>query len=197
MAFGTRSPSLPPAPNGELYLTALTALFQARGELVHAVAADDPRDVIGVNTRADLALAEAAMQSRIPRAVDAGGRDAGGPDKHVHRRRRDAGARHCRPPQHAPARPHPHRRAMRNRPQRCRAGLACRRRLHSGRLNAGRGDIGGGRGRRTVLPPAARFVHRPGVACGQFRRDKGKLAGDARSRLATSVTSATPLSATA
>ena len=55
----------PPAPNGELYLTALTALFQARGELVHAVAADDPRDVIGVNTRADLALAEAAMQSRI------------------------------------------------------------------------------------------------------------------------------------
>ena len=56
---------LPTAPNGELYLTALTALFRARGELVHAVAADDPRDVIGVNTRADLALAEAAMQSRI------------------------------------------------------------------------------------------------------------------------------------
>ena len=56
---------LPTAPNGELYLTALTALFRARGEIVHAVAADAPRDVIGVNTRADLALAEAAMQSRI------------------------------------------------------------------------------------------------------------------------------------
>ena len=56
---------LPPAPNGELYLTALTVLFRARGEIVHAVAAEDPRDVIGVNTRADLALAEAAMQSRI------------------------------------------------------------------------------------------------------------------------------------
>ena len=56
---------LPPAPNGELYLTALTALFRARGEIVQAVAAEDPRDVIGVNTRADLALAEAAMQSRI------------------------------------------------------------------------------------------------------------------------------------
>ena len=56
---------LPPAPNGELYLTDLTALFRARGEIVHAVAAEDPRDVIGVNTRADLALAEAAMQSRI------------------------------------------------------------------------------------------------------------------------------------
>ena len=55
----------PHAPNGELYLTALTALFRARDELVHAVAADDPHDVIGVNTRADLALAEAAMQSRI------------------------------------------------------------------------------------------------------------------------------------
>ena len=56
---------LPPAPNGELYLTDLTVLFRARGEIVHAVAAEDPRDVIGVNTRADLALAEAAMQSRI------------------------------------------------------------------------------------------------------------------------------------
>ena len=57
--------ALPPAPNGEVYLTALAALFSARGETVHAVAADDPRDVIGVNTRSDLALAEAAMQSRI------------------------------------------------------------------------------------------------------------------------------------
>ncbi len=56
---------IPPAPNGELYLTDLTVLFRAQGEVVHAVAVDDPRDVIGVNTRADLALAEAAMQSRI------------------------------------------------------------------------------------------------------------------------------------
>ncbi len=55
----------PPAPNGELYLTALTAVFRARNELVHAVAAGDPRDVIGVNTRADLALAETALQERI------------------------------------------------------------------------------------------------------------------------------------
>ena len=54
----------PPAPNGELYLTALTTLFRARGELVHTVAADDPRDVIGVNTRADLALAETSLQER-------------------------------------------------------------------------------------------------------------------------------------
>ena len=56
---------LPPAPNGELYLTDLTVLFRAQGEVVHAVAAEDPHDIIGVNTRADLALAEAAMQSRI------------------------------------------------------------------------------------------------------------------------------------
>ena len=56
---------LPPAPNGELYLTDLTVLFRAQGKVVHAVAASDPRDVIGVNTRADLALAESAMQSRI------------------------------------------------------------------------------------------------------------------------------------
>ena len=57
--------SLQPAPNGELYLTALAAVFGARGELVGAVTVDDPRDIIGVNTRADLALAEAAMRSRI------------------------------------------------------------------------------------------------------------------------------------
>ena len=56
---------LPLAPNGERYLTALTAHFRERGDDVHAVAADDPRDVIGVNTRADLALAESAMQARL------------------------------------------------------------------------------------------------------------------------------------
>lgn len=56
---------LPTAPNGELYLTTLTAFFHARGEHVAAVTADDPIEAIGVNTRADLALAEAAMQSRI------------------------------------------------------------------------------------------------------------------------------------
>ena len=57
--------ALPPAPNGETYLTALTALFHTRGDAVDAVTHDDARDVIGVNTRADLALAESAMQSRI------------------------------------------------------------------------------------------------------------------------------------
>ena len=56
---------LPPAPNGERYLTALAAHFRDRGGLVHAVVAGDPRDVIGINTRADLALAESAMQARI------------------------------------------------------------------------------------------------------------------------------------
>ena len=56
---------LPPASNGEVYLTALAGLFSVRGETVQTVSAGDPRDVIGVNTRSDLALAEAAMQSRI------------------------------------------------------------------------------------------------------------------------------------
>jgi bifunctional UDP-N-acetylglucosamine pyrophosphorylase/glucosamine-1-phosphate N-acetyltransferase len=54
-----------PAPNGEVYLTTLADLFSARGDAVQTVAANDPSDIIGVNTRADLALAEAAMQSRI------------------------------------------------------------------------------------------------------------------------------------
>lgn len=55
---------LPPASNGEVYLTALAGLFSVRGETVQTVASGDPHDVIGVNTRADLALAESAMQSR-------------------------------------------------------------------------------------------------------------------------------------
>ena len=56
---------LPLASNSERYITALAAHFRERGGYVHAVAADDPRDVICVNTRADLALAESAMQARI------------------------------------------------------------------------------------------------------------------------------------
>lgn len=57
--------ALPLAPNGETYLTALAAHFRAHGDAVDAVTRDDARDVIGVNTRADLALAESALQARI------------------------------------------------------------------------------------------------------------------------------------
>ena len=57
--------ALPPAPNGETYLTALAAFFHARGDVVDAVTLDDARDIIGVNTRSDLALAESVMQARI------------------------------------------------------------------------------------------------------------------------------------
>lgn len=57
--------ALPAAPNGETYLTALTSYLHDRGDVVDAVALDDARDIIGVNTRADLALAESVMQSRI------------------------------------------------------------------------------------------------------------------------------------
>lgn len=56
-----------PAPNGEFYLTEVVALAAAAGE-VAAVRAEDPDEVIGINTREHLAQAETALRRRINRA---------------------------------------------------------------------------------------------------------------------------------
>ncbi len=55
-----------PAANGELYLTDLAALASGERSL-HAVAADDPEEIFGVNDRLQLAHAERAMRDRIRR----------------------------------------------------------------------------------------------------------------------------------
>ncbi len=52
----------------ELYLTDCIEAAVEAGALVEAVTAKNHRDVIGVNTRVDLALARAIMQRRILRA---------------------------------------------------------------------------------------------------------------------------------
>lgn len=49
---------------GEYYLTDVVEIAQRLGKRVAAVTAHDPDEVLGVNSRADLALAEAAFQSR-------------------------------------------------------------------------------------------------------------------------------------
>ena len=57
----------------ELYLTDAIAVLRQKGEKVHAVLASDPEEVLGCNTRADLAAADAVFRRRKRAAVmDAG-----------------------------------------------------------------------------------------------------------------------------
>jgi len=64
---------LQPSRSGELYLTALMEAATNEGSLVEAVKLTDPWEVRGVNTRGELAAAEAALQDRIRnRLLDAG-----------------------------------------------------------------------------------------------------------------------------
>ena len=59
--------------NGEYYLTDIVALARERGLSCSVVEAADPVEVMGVNNRAELAEAEAAMQLRLRDRAMAGG----------------------------------------------------------------------------------------------------------------------------
>jgi bifunctional UDP-N-acetylglucosamine pyrophosphorylase/glucosamine-1-phosphate N-acetyltransferase len=62
-------PRIQPNPKkGEYYLTDLVEIAVAAGETVGSVTVDDLDEVIGINTRVDLADAEAALRRRICRA---------------------------------------------------------------------------------------------------------------------------------
>jgi bifunctional UDP-N-acetylglucosamine pyrophosphorylase/glucosamine-1-phosphate N-acetyltransferase len=58
-------PKLPLSPKGEYYLTDIVALAVAEGGPVATVATDDVLEVTGINTRAQLAEAEAALRARM------------------------------------------------------------------------------------------------------------------------------------
>ncbi len=58
---------IPPAPNGERYLTHLASMAHDEGNPAVAVEAADPAEVRGINDRVQLAEAEAAMRDRIRR----------------------------------------------------------------------------------------------------------------------------------
>ncbi len=58
---------------GEFYLTDIIALARARGWACAHVVAHDADEVLGVNSRADLATAEAVMQTRLRRRAMDGG----------------------------------------------------------------------------------------------------------------------------
>jgi bifunctional UDP-N-acetylglucosamine pyrophosphorylase/glucosamine-1-phosphate N-acetyltransferase len=57
--------TLQPSRGGELYLTSLMEAATREGRVVQAVRLDDPWHVMGVNTRRQLAQAEAALQERV------------------------------------------------------------------------------------------------------------------------------------
>ena len=64
---------LQPSRSGELYLTALMEDATAEGRRVEAVKLDESWEIRGVNTRRELALAEAALNERVRnRLLDAG-----------------------------------------------------------------------------------------------------------------------------
>ena len=50
---------------GEYYLTDVVEVSRAAGKSVAAVTVDDPDEVLGINSRSDLALAEIAFQTRM------------------------------------------------------------------------------------------------------------------------------------
>jgi bifunctional UDP-N-acetylglucosamine pyrophosphorylase/glucosamine-1-phosphate N-acetyltransferase len=58
-------PRLPLSPKGEYYLTDIVALAAAEGGEIATVATADEAEVTGINTRAQLAQAEAELRARI------------------------------------------------------------------------------------------------------------------------------------
>jgi bifunctional UDP-N-acetylglucosamine pyrophosphorylase/glucosamine-1-phosphate N-acetyltransferase len=69
----------------EYYLTDVVAWALSGGARVDALAADDPTEVLGVNSRRDLARAEAAMRARLlDRLMDAGVTILDPPTTYVH-----------------------------------------------------------------------------------------------------------------
>ena len=56
---------IPLSPKGEYYLTDLVGIAVDEGSTVNALTADDPDEVLGINTRVHLAEAETALRKRI------------------------------------------------------------------------------------------------------------------------------------
>ena len=61
------------AVKGEQYLPEVISIFRDRGLKVQAISAPDPQEVLGVNTRAELAQAYGVLRQRVLRDLMAGG----------------------------------------------------------------------------------------------------------------------------
>ena len=58
-------PGVQPAESGEIYITSLISIAANEGAGVETLVLDDPTEVLGINTRGELAQAESAMRDRI------------------------------------------------------------------------------------------------------------------------------------
>jgi bifunctional UDP-N-acetylglucosamine pyrophosphorylase/glucosamine-1-phosphate N-acetyltransferase len=61
-------PRIPLSPKGEYYLTDVVSVAVSQGLKVQAMVAEDPNEVLGINTREHLAEAEAVLRQRINKA---------------------------------------------------------------------------------------------------------------------------------
>ena len=167
---------------GELYLTDAVRHLVENGERVAAHVAPDPAEAEGVNTRAELADAAAALRDRDQRGAHARRRHDRRPGDDVDRGRRRARARRDHPSVHRPAR-HDAGRARAPRSGRTRSSVDA--------VDRRRSD------RRAVLLPSPRNGARGGRE-GRARswRSRTRTSAKAR-RCRTSRTSATPRSARA
>ncbi|MFN2607474.1 MAG: bifunctional N-acetylglucosamine-1-phosphate uridyltransferase/glucosamine-1-phosphate acetyltransferase [Acidimicrobiales bacterium] len=73
----------PENAQGEYYLTDVIGVLAAAGHRVVAVVADDPMETVGINDRAQLAVAEAELRRRINRSWMAAGVTMVDPDRTV------------------------------------------------------------------------------------------------------------------
>ncbi len=60
-------PKVAPSSSGEVYITSLVSTAASQGAGVGSLILDDPTEVLGINTRFELAEAEGAMRERIRR----------------------------------------------------------------------------------------------------------------------------------
>ena len=93
----------------EFYLTDIVALAAQAGHRVTTLESEQPDEVAGINTRAELADMETTLRDRDRRALDGRGRDVRGSRDRVRRSRGGDRRRHRDRPERHAARPHAHR----------------------------------------------------------------------------------------
>ena len=157
----SRLPRVQPAPNGELYLTALPAIAVAEGAGVGTLVLDEVMEAVGVNTRLQLAEAEQALRPPDGEPPPGEWGHRAGPRHHLRRRRGGGGGGQRHPGQHPSQRQHGGGPGVRPGPQRHRPGQRPGRALPRPGLPCGRRYPRRGGRRWTVRPHPPRHPLRP------------------------------------
>ena len=94
---------------GEYYLPDIVAIGLAQGKTIETVQVDDAREMMGINTREELAFMEKSLRESINRKWMLAGVTLKDPDDHLHRRGRDHRQRHGDRAEHSSLRQDRHR----------------------------------------------------------------------------------------